>query len=170
MQGIDLDVLLDKTVDIAANDLSLQRNSHFANVRITKEYEPGIVPVPGEPGKIQQVILNLIKNAAQAMEANTGEGRDPIILLRLADGGDHVRIEVEDNGPGIPAEVRAKIFEPFFTTKAPGVGTGLGLSVSYFIITQIHKGTMEAHSPSGKGAKFIIRLPKARVSETTDLP
>jgi signal transduction histidine kinase len=69
---------------------------------------------------------------------------------------------VEDNGPGMSEEVRRRIFEPFFTTKEPGVGTGLGLSVSYMIITNNHKGTISAESEPGKGARFIIRLPLER--------
>ena len=70
-----------------------------------------------------------------------------------------MRIEVEDNGPGIPDDVKKRIFEPFFTTKSTGEGTGLGLSVSYSIITQNHGGTFEVESEVGKGTKFILRLP-----------
>lgn len=73
---------------------------------------------------------------------------------------EYVRIEVIDNGPGMDEEVRDRVFEPFFSTKEAGVGTGLGLSVSYFIVTKQHKGTMSVESTPGQGAKFIIRLPR----------
>ena len=68
-------------------------------------------------------------------------------------------IEIEDNGPGLNEQIRKRVFEPFFTTKAVGDGTGLGLSVSYFIITENHRGEMAVESHPGAGAKFIIRLP-----------
>ena len=74
-----------------------------------------------------------------------------------------VCIEVEDNGPGMDEKIRKSVFEPFFTTKDMGIGTGLGLSVSYFIITNNHKGIMTVESFPGKGSKFIIRLPLKRV-------
>ena len=70
-----------------------------------------------------------------------------------------MRIEIEDNGPGIPYEIRNRFFEPFFTTKEVGVGTGLGLSVSFFIVTKNHGGTIEFESSVGVGTRFIIRLP-----------
>ncbi|MCK5074937.1 MAG: hypothetical protein KAR38_01115 [Calditrichia bacterium] len=71
-------------------------------------------------------------------------------------------VEIKDNGPGMTDEIRRRIFEPFFTTKDKGVGTGLGLSVSYFIITENHNGTLAVESTVGKGTIFIIRLPIMR--------
>jgi len=76
--------------------------------------------------------------------------------------GNLLRLEIEDNGPGIDQETRKRIFEPFFTTKPVGVGTGLGLSVSYFIITENHQGELTVESRPGEGTKFIIRLPLVR--------
>ena len=73
----------------------------------------------------------------------------------------NIIISIKDNGPGMPESVRKRIFEPFFTTKSPGVGTGLGLSVSYFIITKNHHGEMIANSVDGEGTEFIIKLPLA---------
>jgi signal transduction histidine kinase len=78
--------------------------------------------------------------------------------------GELVRVEIEDNGPGMTEEVRKRVFEPFFTTKSVGIGTGLGLSVSYFIITENHRGTMAVESAPGQGACFIIRIPVRRES------
>lgn len=84
------------------------------------------------------------------------------ITIHLINGRNMARIEIEDNGPGMEEEVRKRIFEPFFTTKPKGQGTGLGLSVSYMIIINNHKGSMEVESEIGKGTKFTITLPMDR--------
>ena len=86
----------------------------------------------------------------------------PQIIMRFNVEKEMVRIEIEDNGPGMDEETRKRIFEPFFTTKQVGEGTGLGLSVSYMIIVNNHKGTIEAESEMGKGTKFIVRIPLGR--------
>jgi len=93
------------------------------------------------------------------MEEITTDGYKPQFIIRLTKEKSHIRIEISDNGPGMPADVQRRIFEPFFTTKPVGLGTGLGLSVSYMIITQNHNGTFECESKLGEGTKFIIRLP-----------
>lgn len=108
--------------------------------------------------EIEQVILNLLKNAAQAMIYNPPE-KIPEIIIRLYQHDRYAVMEIEDNGPGMPEEVRVRVFEPFFTTKKPGIGTGLGLSVSYMIVTNNHKGLMEVRSSLGKGTCFTVRLP-----------
>jgi signal transduction histidine kinase len=106
------------------------------------------------------VILNLLKNAAQAMaEARTPA---PAITLRTRHEAEHALIEVIDNGPGMDEKTLKRIFEPFFTTKEVGAGTGLGLSVSYFIITEQHNGRLSVMSKPGQGARFSIRLPLTR--------
>ena len=109
--------------------------------------------------EIEQVILNLLRNAAQAMSGGDLNGRAPVITLRLYKQAEMAVIEVADNGPGMNAKALKRVFEPFYTTKDVGSGTGLGLSVSYFIVTNNHGGTMEAHSGPGNGATFIVRLP-----------
>ena len=83
----------------------------------------------------------------------------PRIVIRLSNSSFGVRCEVEDNGPGIPAQVRRRVFEPFYTTKPPAIGTGLGLSVSYFIVTRGHGGKMWVESAPGAGARFVMELP-----------
>jgi len=87
------------------------------------------------------------------------EVEHPLITLRLLKVDDGVRVEIEDNGPGMDKKTCSRIFEPFFTTKDPDKGTGLGLSVSYFIVVDDHGGEMEVKSLSGCGTTFIIRLP-----------
>jgi signal transduction histidine kinase len=108
--------------------------------------------------EIEQVLLNLIRNAAQAIAAG-GASHAPRIVLRTRQEGDNALIEVEDNGPGMDQKTRLRVFEPFYTTKPIGVGTGLGLSVSYFIITDRHQGDISVSSALGQGTCFTIRLP-----------
>jgi PAS domain S-box-containing protein len=153
----DLAQLLDRTLELAANDYDLKKHYDFRRIEIVREYAPDMPVVRCEASKIQQVLLNLLKNGAQAMVENRVAGVSPRFVLRTLVEGDMARVEIEDNGPGMPESIRKRVFEPFFTTK--GVGTGLGLSVSYFIITENHKGTLSVESKPGQGTRFIIRLP-----------
>jgi PAS domain S-box-containing protein len=121
--------------------------------------ELGDIPdIPCCPGQLNQVFLNLIVNAAQAI-ASAPEQRKGIIKIRTWHESQHVYCMVSDDGPGIAPEVKNRIFEPFFTTKEIGKGTGLGLSISYDIIVVKHKGGISVESELGKGAEFLIRLP-----------
>ena len=126
-----------------------------------RQYAADLPPVTVVAVEIEQVLLNLLKNAAHAMRANP-PGRPPRLQLRAYARGAYAVLEVEDNGSGMDEEVRRRAFEPFFTTKGPGLGTGLGLSVSYKIITQNHKGLMEVWSRPEQGARFILHLPLER--------
>jgi signal transduction histidine kinase len=159
----DLAELLDKTVALAEKDYDLKKKYDFKQIRIEREYEENVPLVKCEYSKIQQVFLNILKNGAEAMaewrDRNSGDQKIPKFILRVRHLDGTVLIEIEDNGPGIPEQVCKRIFEPFFTTKPVGVGTGLGLSVSYFIITQNHAGEMSVESEPGKGARFVIKLP-----------
>jgi len=154
-----LDALLDKTVGLAAHDYDLRKKYDFRDIEIQRDFENDLPPVPCVATEIEQVILNLLRNASQALEATQPAGPKPVIVLRLRRETAFVRIEVEDNGPGMDEETRKRVFEPFFTTKDVGVGTGLGLSVSYFIVTSHHQGTMTVDSTAGQGARFTLRLP-----------
>jgi signal transduction histidine kinase len=109
--------------------------------------------------EIQQVLLNLLRNAAQALQRQTERSGPPRITVRTRRHAEGVHIEVQDNGPGMDEAVRVRVFEPFFTTRPVGEGTGLGLSVSYFIIKDEHGGEMSAASRPGEGATFTITLP-----------
>jgi signal transduction histidine kinase len=151
--------LLDNTVELASSDYDLKKKYDFRKIEILREYESNLPEVPCEKTEIQQVILNLLKNAAESMAQQNERGDQPRITLRTSKEDDTVRIEVEDNGSGMNEAIRRRIFEPFFTTKDVGAGTGLGLSISYFIITENHGGTMEVKSAPGEGTKFIIHLP-----------
>jgi len=122
--------------------------------RIVRREFGAIPPITCSPSQINQVILNLLSNAAQA----TREGEGTITVRTGMRGAAHVAVEVTDNGSGIPADVLPKIFDPFFTTKAIGKGTGLGLSVSYKIIEN-HGGKLEVQSKPGAGTRFTVVLP-----------
>ncbi|MEZ4525075.1 MAG: PAS domain-containing protein [Desulfobacterales bacterium] len=159
MKPVKLPELVSRTVELAAHDYDLKKKYDFRHIRILREFPEDIPEVPCIATEIEQVMLNLLRNAAQALSENSKSGRTPQIVLRLEKEENAVRIEVEDNGPGMEKDMCKRIFEPFFTTKEVGIGTGLGLSVSYFIITSNHKGSMHAESEPGKGAKFIIRIP-----------
>ena len=130
---------------------------HRDSVRVVTEFG-SVRPVLADESQIQQVLLNLVQNAHQAMVANKGER---VITVRLSEnGGPTVRLEVLDSGPGIHPNVLPRIFEAFTTTKAPGEGTGLGLWVSYAIVEQ-HQGTLRAVNRPEGGAAFVVELPAA---------
>jgi signal transduction histidine kinase len=130
------------------------RELHVAEVKVRKDIAPELPPVWADANQLQQVLVNLINNAKQAM-ADVQGGRRLRICVQRADPA-RVRIQVEDTGPGIPADVIAKVFDPFVTTKSDG--TGLGLSISYGIIRE-HGGTLTVDSTPGRGATFTIELP-----------
>jgi len=161
-EPVDVNRLLDKAVELCANDYDLKKQFDFRKIDIERQYDANLVKVTCSPTQIEQVILNLLRNAAQAM-ASLEPGEPRRITLSTHREGETVRIGIEDTGPGMDESVSKRIFEPFFTTKGLGVGTGLGLSVSYFIITQNHGGTIRVASQPGRGARFTIHLPIAGV-------
>ncbi len=156
---INLGELLDTAVRLAAIDYDFKKNYDFKQIEIERDYDPTVGEVPCDPAEIEQVILNLLKNAAQAMTGTLAPQQPPKIILRTRQQANYARIEIIDNGPGMDEKTRRRVFEPFFTTKDVGVGTGLGLSVSYFIVTEQHRGTLTVESAPDKGARFIICLP-----------
>jgi PAS domain S-box-containing protein len=162
IQKVNMGELIDKSVELAENDYDLRKKYDFKQIEIKREYEPGMPKVPCDRAKIQQVILNLLKNSAQAMSDHDKRSDLPQIILRVRQDSKMACIEVEDNGPGLDESSRKRVFEPFYTTKEVGIGTGLGLSLSYYIITENHGGTMTVESIPGNGAKFIIKLPLER--------
>ena len=154
----DVCELLDKTLELAESDYNLKKKFDFKKIKIIKSYETGIPKVLCKASEIQQVFLNVLSNGAQAMES-WEELQEPCFTLRVSQQGNMVRVEIKDNGPGMKEEVKKRIFDPFFTTKSVGEGTGLGLAVSYFIVTENHKGSVAVIPKPFKGANFIIKLP-----------
>ena len=145
-----LDELIDKVLALTAADLRIE------SVKIDRDMAPDLPPVWADGNQLQQVLVNLVTNAKQAM-AEQPEGQRRITIATRALGSDRVQITLRDTGPGIPAEVLPKIFDPFVTTKG-SAGTGLGLSISYGIIRE-HGGLITAESLPSQGATFTIDLP-----------
>lgn len=154
--------IVDKALALIETDFQLNKKYDFREIRINKDYAPDIGKVRCEETKIRQVLLNLFKNAAQAMGPTGGKISRPMIDIRLFQSKGMACLSIKDNGPGMNDGIRKRIFEPFFTTKAGDKGTGLGLSISYFIITEDHGGQMDVRSAPGQGTEFIIRLPLAQ--------
>lgn len=153
MQPVDLNSLIQTTVAISRNEWK-----HVATLET--DFDPDLPPVDGLKDELGQVLLNLIVNAAHAIEdrIKTDNTNGNIRIIAKRDG-EWAEIQVEDNGCGIPKELTQKIFEPFFTTKDVGRGSGQGLAIAYNIITDKHHGNIGVDSEKGKGAKFTIRLP-----------
>jgi len=154
--------LVNRAVELAGHDYDLKKKYDFRQIEIVRDYAPDLPRLPCTETEIEQVILNLIRNAAQAMAEKNYQSEKPCIRLILRQEGDMLVLTVEDNGPGMDEHIRKRMFEPFFTTKEVGTGTGLGLSVSYFIIVSNHRGSMHAESVPGQGSRFVIRLPLDR--------
>ncbi len=133
MTACELPALLEQAVEIAGNDFDLAEGFDFKSLQIVHEFDPNLGPVPVIANEVEQVLLNLLKNAAQAIHQRDDEeeGEQGRIVLRTRLTPPWAEVQVEDNGSGMPELVRKRIFEPFFTTKEVGQGTGLGLSVSY---------------------------------------
>jgi PAS domain S-box-containing protein len=164
----DMRAIMERAIALAGSDYDLKKNYDFKKIRIVWECDDALPRINCTETEIKQVFLNLLRNSAQAMASAREEIADPRIAIRMRGAGDRVILEVEDNGPGMPTEVQRRAFEPFYTTKPPGVGTGLGLSVSYFIITRGHDGLMRLESRPGEGAKFTIELPVVQRGTDTE--
>ena len=162
-----VETLVERAVELARSDYDLKKSYDFRRIEIVREFAEGLRQIQCTETEIEQVFLNILRNAAQAMASVEPAPECPRIVIRAANVENGVRIEMEDNGPGMPPALLRRIFEPFYTTKPPGVGTGLGLSVSYFIVTRGHGGRMWVESEPGAGAKFIVELPwdKAAASD-----
>lgn len=158
-QAVDIPTLIEQTIALAANDYDLKKRFDFRHITITRDYPTELPMIRVIPTEIEQVILNLLKNSAQAIAAQHAPKSSPAITIRIRYNDKYMSVSIEDNGPGIPKDIRKRIFEPFFTTKAVGSGTGLGLSVSYMIITNNHKGSLEVQSLPPQGTRFIFSLP-----------
>jgi signal transduction histidine kinase len=132
----------------------------YKNYAIVEKHFGGIQPIMAISGKLNQVFLNIIYNAVQAIKTVHAESETPTGIIEVCTEQvvNKVRISIMDNGCGIDEKTQKRIFEPFFTTKPIGEGTGLGLSISYGIIEQ-HHGTISLTSKVGQGSAFVIELP-----------
>ena len=150
-QTIDVHQGLDSTLKIFTPKLK--------NIEVVRDYHRDLPPICAYPGELNQVWTNLIDNSIYAM---SGKGR---LTIRTARDPEGVLIEIHDTGTGIPPEVKARLFEPFFTTKPVGQGTGLGLDISYRIVTNRHHGSIRVESVPGD-TRFQVRLPLMQPKES----
>jgi two-component system NtrC family sensor kinase len=141
--------------DVARESLSfIEREASFRQVELVRELDPELPIITSDRAQLQQVVLNLLNNALDAVS----EGGRIVVSSRRVE--DDVEVAVADNGTGIPDELRDRIFDPFFTTKAPGEGSGLGLSICHTIMKGLG-GTLSYDSAPGRGTTFRIRLPRS---------
>ena len=153
-------VCVNEIVESAVEILNYQMRT--SNIEVITQLDPNLPATEVDSHQMQQVFLNLINNARQAIEANQAAGS---LRITTESSDSRVRIIFQDNGPGIPPENITKIFNPFFTTKEVGKGTGLGLSLCYGIVSE-HGGTIAPFSKEGEGATFVIELPVSQALAT----
>jgi two-component system NtrC family sensor kinase len=155
--------LIDVNRAVTDGLLFLENQATFHNIEIIKELGPSFPPLLGNAGQLKQVFLNIMINAADAMQ-----GRGVLTIKTFFAGdGDKIAIEFSDTGGGIPQDILPRIFDPFFTTKKVGEGTGLGLSMSYGIVKE-HKGNIEVDTVLGSGTTFRVLLPVEYEEEASD--
>lgn len=148
------------------NAVTVARNEWKYVARMNLELDSTLPRVPCNISAFNQVILNLIVNAAQAIETAASGNEFGTILIRTRPADDYAEIVVEDDGPGIPEALRERVFDPFFTTKEVGKGTGQGLAIAFRVVVNQHGGTLSLSVPeSGRGARLTIRLPLEQADE-----
>ncbi|RYY75565.1 MAG: PAS domain S-box protein [Gammaproteobacteria bacterium] len=156
---VDIPKLIEQAIEFNRN-AGFAEQSKMADIKVTTSFDSEFPQIFASAAELQQVFLNLLRNAYQALTSDDYEHPGELYVnISGHQKKSDVIIEISDNGPGIKENIKDHIFEPFFTTKEVGKGTGLGLSVSYFIITEHHKGKISVSSQYGKGATFKIRLP-----------
>ena len=161
VKAVDIHQDIDSTLMILQNRLKT-KNEQNRKIEVIKDY--GNLPqVECYAGQLNQVFMNVITNAIDALQASEKQNQEnklPTICIHTSFiGNNRVAIKITDNGSGIPKEIQQRIFDPFFTTKPVGKGTGLGMSISYQIITEMHYGSLNCISEVGKGTCFTIEIP-----------
>ncbi|MCK4303334.1 MAG: PAS domain S-box protein [Candidatus Eisenbacteria sp.] len=153
-QAIDLSHAIRSTITVATN-----RWKYAAKMEV--DFDPDLPAVPCLAGEVNQTVLNLIVNAADAIVEAIPEGSTELGLIKVTTkhNAPWAEIRIQDSGPGIPKEIQDRVFDPFFTTKKVGEGSGQGLAISYVAIVEKHGGTLTFESEEGQGTTFIIRLP-----------
>jgi PAS domain S-box-containing protein len=162
---LDLNRAIESTITVARNEWK-----YVADMKV--ELDPALPLVSCLPGEFNQVILNMIVNAAHAIEAVAAGGgpEKGLITIRTRSLPTGVEVQIQDTGGGIPEKVRSRIFDPFFTTKEIGKGTGQGLAIARSVVVDKHQGTIDFETEDGRGTTFIIRLPcEAVPSPSPDL-
>jgi two-component system NtrC family sensor kinase len=155
---VQLNQILEDTLALRDYDLRV------SNVRIHLEFAEDLPLTAADPHQLQQVFLNMVNNAVDAILEKSTEGD---LWVKTGRNGDHLFVEFVDSGPGV--QDASRVFDPFYTTKPVGKGTGLGLSICYGIVTE-HGGTIRVRNMPTRGASFTIELPYHSTSEATDRP
>jgi signal transduction histidine kinase len=158
---VDLNSLLNEYVGLAYHGMRGQDQSF--NAKIETRFDPEVKQIEAIPQDLSRAFLNILTNACYALRdkaKSAGDAYAPVLSVSTKSLGDDVEIRIRDNGTGIPDSVKAKIFEPFFTTKPAGQGTGLGLSMTFDILVQAHRGKVDVDTAPGDYAEFIIQLPR----------
>ncbi|PNU19403.1 hypothetical protein C2E25_12545 [Geothermobacter hydrogeniphilus] len=157
---VDLATVIKTALKLASTEYDPEQNFDFRHIRIEKRMASSLPTIQGTSDQLQQVVLNLLRNAAQAMiEAGTEK---PTISITLEQHDQHILLQIKDNGPGMDEQTRLRIFEPFFSTRLGRGGTGLGLALVSYIVHQNHGGSISVESSPGRGCCFSIRLPIPR--------
>jgi len=162
LEPTQINDVVTRSLEFTASALELSMPGLFKHLIIDTQLDPKLPRVPASALEIQQVLVNLLKNGAQAIQE--AKPAEPHILVSTRATETYVEIRVTDNGTGMSQAVSRQIFDPFFTTKTVGQGTGLGLSISFFIVCQRHNGRIEVESEPGQGTTFIVSLPLQQVS------
>jgi two-component system NtrC family sensor kinase len=151
---VDLNEIVERTLALRSYELRVE------NILVECDLAGDLPETMADPYQLQQVVLNLLTNAEQALLQDRGQGKVKI-KTRMAEGR-RIVVEISDDGPGVPRGIASRIFDPFFTTKPPGVGTGLGLSIVYGIVKR-HRGEVTFENQSGGGARFVVELPVVEI-------
>lgn len=160
--SVDLNQLIETAVTVTRNQWK-----YIADVET--DFSDDLPALEGLPSDINQVIVNLLVNAADAIEDSKLEGKGAIAITTKAEG-QNIVFSISDNGSGMADDVRKRIFDPFYTTKGVGKGTGQGLAIAYTIIKQKHKGTIHCQSTLGQGTTFTITLPSKKDDSEGEAP
>jgi signal transduction histidine kinase len=162
-RAVDLNALVDEALNLAYHGARAQDQSF--SIKLQRDFGEGIAPIILAPQDITRVMLNLLSNgfyaARERQRTETTSIFEPTLKLSTREFGGAVEIRVRDNGIGIPPDIEDRLFQPFFTTKPTGEGTGLGLSMSYDIVTQQHGGSISVDSKVGEFSEFTVRLPRS---------
>ena len=160
MTSADINAALESTITVSRNEWKYVAD-------MVTEFDPELPLVPCLVGDLNQVVLNLIVNAAHAIADVVGDGEQTkgTITVTTKRRGEWAEIRVKDTGTGIPESIRSRVFDPFFTTKKVGKGTGQGLAICYSVIVEKHRGSISLETEIGRGTTFVIRLPLRDVSE-----
>jgi signal transduction histidine kinase len=152
--AVDINKALESTITVARNEWKYV-------AEMETDFDSSLPAVSCYPGEFNQVVLNMLINAAHAISDVVGDGSSGKGTIRVSTHRDPkwTEIRITDTGKGIPKEVQSRIFDPFFTTKGVGKGTGQGLAISHSVIVEKHGGSLTFETDEGKGTTFIIRLP-----------